>query len=281
MGVFNTGELWATDVRFMNDTSEYDHANEMIGAELKAAGADVLPLSDVPLPSPNEEGTMVFGGEWATRVGMRGLASKLVEDTEKRILKVGFRTYVSCFCDSGNLLRQWRAYANGGYSVEFDGSLLTDRYQGSHPTALLAKVEYNADKQKELITSLLRTHLLPYLSKALIGVDQRDIESSLIGTIALQVARACFKSAAFDDEREWRIIILGPLDSTNERFRASKGLALPYFPIEIKTPDLPITGIMVGPGPNQERKQWAIERFVTKHGLGHIKVTRSEIPVLL
>lgn len=37
----------------------------------------------------------------------------------------------------------------------------------------------------------------------------------------------------------------------------------------------------VGPGPQQERKQRAIERLAKKHGLGHISITRSEITVLL
>jgi len=41
MGIFNTGELWATDVQFMNDTSEYIHSNEMVTDEFSSMGADV------------------------------------------------------------------------------------------------------------------------------------------------------------------------------------------------------------------------------------------------
>jgi hypothetical protein len=249
MGIFNTGELWATDVHFMNDTSEYDHANEMIAAELRSIGADVLPLSEPPLPSPSQEGVIELGGEWATRVGMTGVAKRFLETTQQDLLKPIFRTYVSCFCDSGNLLRQWRAYASGGYSIEFDGSLLGSRYQGSDPRAILTRVEYSEDKQKELIRSLLRTHFPPFLSTALTGVDESAIHLRLIGEFALLVARACLKSAAFDDEREWRIIRFGLLEDSTERFRASKGLPLPYRPIEIKSPEVPITGIMVGHRP--------------------------------
>jgi len=279
MGIFDTGELWATDVRFMNDTSEYDHANEMVAAELKSLGAHILPLSEPPFPEPDEEGNIIIGEEYATRVGMRKVAADLLESTGQRLLKPQFRTYVSCFCDSGDLLRQWRAYASGGYSLEFDGSLLSGRYQGSHPTTLLARVEYSEDNQKELIRSLLRTHFPKYLSSALTGANKGAIDLVVTGTNAVLLARACLKSDAFEDEREWRILTLGPLESATEKFRASKGLPLPYHPIDIKFPNLPITGIMVGPGPQQERKQRAIERFVGKQG--HIKVTRSEIPVLL
>lgn len=155
MGIFKTGELWATDIGFMNDTSEYEHANDMVVAELRSIGADVLPLSQPPLPRPNQEGITEFGGEWATRVGMTGVAERFLATSREGLLKPRLRSYVSCFCDSRNLLRQWRAYASGGYSIEFDGSQLASRFQGSDPPTLLARVEYSMDKQRDLIRSLL------------------------------------------------------------------------------------------------------------------------------
>jgi hypothetical protein len=150
-------------------------------------------------------------------------------------------------------------------------------------------VEYKAEGQKELIRSLLRTHVPQFLPRILAALEKSEptfVEEGpndplVDGFIVFLVARACLKSAAFDDEREWRMIKCTPVNGTTEQFRPSKGLPLPYWPIVLKSPDVPITGIMVGPGANQERKQKAIERFVAKHGLAHVEVTRSQIPVLI
>jgi hypothetical protein len=126
MGILNTGQLWATDVKFMNDMSEYDHANEMIKTELSAMETEVLPLFDPPLPV--NEGIITAAGAFLRQSKRR---AEVIEMAEHLILyQKGYRCYVSCFCDSGDLLRQWRAYASGGYSIEFDGSVLSSRYQG-------------------------------------------------------------------------------------------------------------------------------------------------------
>jgi hypothetical protein len=90
-GIVSTGSLFATEITFLNDSSELVYADQII--RKYTASADSSNLG-------------------------RLLLSELNETLDRGRVEL----YVSCFCDSGDLLSQWRAYANqgAGYALEFD-----------------------------------------------------------------------------------------------------------------------------------------------------------------
>ena len=96
-GILESGALWATDVSYLNDTSEYTYG----GAIIRAALAEFQP------------------DEWVSSL----LDDLLAPDPRS----LGYNIYAACFCEKPDLLSQWRAYSKSGvgYSLEFDRAHLT------------------------------------------------------------------------------------------------------------------------------------------------------------
>jgi hypothetical protein len=64
------------------------------------------------------------------------------------------QVYLTCFCESGDLLSQWRAYGanGGGYSLGL--KFRDDGYRGGETTFMLRRVIYNLNEQRQLIGDL-------------------------------------------------------------------------------------------------------------------------------
>lgn len=117
--------------------------------------------------------------------------------------------YISCFCESKNLLSQWREYSDkgGGYCVGFDftentfiknkGEELNTEH---HP--LLRKVIYDRNTQTQLVENVLN-QALEALGHALGNVPEEDqghfaaITGSDIGNLLVDLILA-FKDNAFE-----------------------------------------------------------------------------------
>jgi hypothetical protein len=91
-GILTAQALWASDILCLNDRSEWRYAIDLV---LDAAGRRTDPLS--------KEVVHVF------------------EKYHKTILGLGTEwfVYVTCFCEEGDLLSQWRGYASDGFSIGF------------------------------------------------------------------------------------------------------------------------------------------------------------------
>lgn len=104
--------------------------------------------------------------DYAEQLGFVDKAVKhlkeLSVDPEKRDIqflidhmhKLRLTPYVCCFSREGDLLSQWRAYADdgAGFSVGFTSSWL-NRKHGNCPMKLL-EAEYDEDRQIELLLTL-------------------------------------------------------------------------------------------------------------------------------
>jgi hypothetical protein len=116
-------KLWASDVRFMNDAQELIYAMAAVVEGIKTMSSPTL-----------------RGDHWAHELGDRA-----VETFEKykgfvldEVAAGNLGVYVVCFCESGNLLSQWRGYGkNDGYAIEFRSDALQDAHKdiGAYPEA--------------------------------------------------------------------------------------------------------------------------------------------------
>jgi hypothetical protein len=107
--------IWATNVYYMNDTGEVTYARDLMIEEIYERKGKYPPPAD----------------EFLMRVEAR-----------LRIAEMASQPHVTCFCDeeAGDLLNQWRAYANmgGGYALGFRSASLA-----SHgPATPLRRVIY-------------------------------------------------------------------------------------------------------------------------------------------
>lgn len=242
-GILESRQLWATDVEYMNDSSEYVYAEQLIENTIRALSPPAI-LDQVP--------------------------SLLSHDPRKR----GLQVYATCFCEKPDLLSQWRAYGGQGtgYCIEFNWQIMEQRLSGED--IFLGRVEYEKSKQIELIQNIVAPHLQSVASRG------NDDPGSILRKLAL--VRAFFKSASFSEEHEWRMACFATTLGI-ARFRASEDMLVPYVavPLDDDATGLPIRCITIGPNPHPVQAQESLRRYLESIGAAQIVVDGSLIPLRL
>jgi hypothetical protein len=92
LGILSTGTLWATQIRFLNDSAEFTFAR------------------DILVPEAHKR---------ALRL-RHPVVKKLIRSEIDRVARGDYPAYVISFSERGNTLSQWRAYApRDGVSIGF------------------------------------------------------------------------------------------------------------------------------------------------------------------
>ena len=190
--------------------------------------------------------------------------------------------FVACFCQSGNLLSQWRGYANsgGGYCLGFEILPRTRiTYDIKHiadgTPPLLRKIIYNENEQGNLIKEYIDK--ICEAAKKALDVEFKDritdppsFASTVIGFQAASILLdmvISFKHPAFEQEEEWRMVrvMLDNQQPEYLQFRQSPGGLVPYRPTYIYNIDdkadsiFPLRTIGFGPMLEPVRTRSAIK----------------------
>jgi len=286
MGILNTGRLWATNARFMNDPSEIQYAASMVEAILKEAS------------KKHEEEVGKLAG------GIFERAFTFLRDAKYKVPKIEAWTqnaisvfddqggaYICCFCRQSDLLSQWRGYGavGGGYAIGFRSKSLSS----GAADVFLRKVIYNRQTQQQIVKRWVdgvfaldlqwrRAHkesieaaaekvtwqsFLESLKTA--GQGQKQLSPAVQEGLSrlreglsrlnegmdrfsqfLAECLVCFKDPAYYQEEEWRLIQFGK-SGPKLLFRAGKGHLIPYTELTLASvegkPKLPIESITYGP----------------------------------
>lgn len=272
LGVVETGVLWATDYRYLNDSSEvrytFDLASQVIRTHL-----------------PHKTLTSLS----------QAFLENISAGTSNYVATV---YYLCCFSEADNSLSQWRAYGGRqGFSLMFPGDI-THRpgaeevagRQGQTAGITLLKVNYDLKFQLAYVTRLLvalldlceTDHMKSYPSTA-------EAISHITPFFWGQLERASyrFKHPDFADEREWRLVSWG---SQAESFRPGATLT-PYAKFRLfstshrpPTPTLlPLRAIRHGPTSLPNETHLALDRLLTAGGYPRTYCDRcgSDTPVRL
>ncbi|AGB26873.1 Protein of unknown function (DUF2971) (plasmid) [Mycobacterium sp. JS623] len=194
-GIVGAQCIWASDVRFMNDSSELSYARDLIEEEIQA----VL----------KEATAQRFIGPLADR-------ERLTTGVFENVVP-----FIACFCEVDDLLSQWHGYGqsdDGSVSLGLDLRRYSDD-SGSHD-ATLRRVIYDETLQRNLVRESANQWLRVARSLAdEIPADEIPTHGPLrfYALSALQTAMLeyylCFKHPTFAEEREWRLIGLVDLRS--------------------------------------------------------------------
>ncbi|MGQ1796999.1 DUF2971 domain-containing protein [Kocuria oceani] len=116
MGIVGNKEIWATDVRYLNDKSELmvmlDFMQQRWGEKIES-----IEIAEMITP----------------------LKQAIFSSRESSV-------FVSCFCEEGDLLSQWRGYGSpGGYSLGFDYQSLAMQWASASQQTLVLPVSYDAN----------------------------------------------------------------------------------------------------------------------------------------
>lgn len=195
-GIVESRRLRASDAIYMNDASELTYAQTLI-RDVFSRFADELGDGDLN--------------------SIRDAVMQLYE------LPPGARPYIACFCRDGDLLSQWRGYDRGetGYALGFNlrETLFPQEFAGR---LFFVEVVYSQRRQEETIerslaawwstcSSLLRSSV-PQDFMFPTRNDEGHVVDPGLALVALwdslQWCLLGFKHEKFQEEAEWRIIVM-------------------------------------------------------------------------
>lgn len=266
IGVLSTDSLWATDFRFLNDSSELNYGFKLYTSLLKEK------LNDETDP----------------------FISELISRCMKHQLPFGafINCYITCFCEDGDLLSQWREYASsgGGFAIEFDSDkfFLTEAYlRSSQRPYLLLRVIYDETEQRKILADIIDS-VITLLKKQGIkhSSDTRIADAcGFLNNVILDYL-LIFKHPSFSVEKEWRLVTFLNSNNTEKiNFRNGKYGLTPYTVITPRVfggpwnEKLPISKITHGPTLEPSITRSALDLALDKYRYAFTELDGSLLPI--
>jgi hypothetical protein len=261
IGICTSGSLWATNLRFMNDARELDHARRLM---LKVLGD---------------------AREKAEQPGQHAVIDAI--DANLRSWEGYPEFYSVSFSADGDLLGQWRGYGSsgGGYAIGFDPSgLVCPPTRYPQPDRFLNRVIYDEIRQVEILGGVADAMLELFGDVPTTGPEMTEARAkvfSALGEVAGYVFS--FKDPAWADEKEWRAVYVVPSgEFDGVQFRPGGGVAVPFVSLAMGTdPDgrLPIRRIVQGPAVDPEMSAKSLELLLTSNGYRDVDTALSTVPL--
>lgn len=207
-----------------------------------------------------------------------------------------------CLSKDGDLLSQWRGYADDarGVSVGFDRTYLENLAKAIKgkkiPNFALYKVEYEHSIHEAKIEPIynelrrlinegafklqgLRT-LLDTRTEVEIAEDDRRIANARDELIRKKIELLphifALKTPAFKEEQEWRLVSIF-MHGTEEDclYRAAQNRIVSYRAFDLSTSDIPaISEVILGP--KHETPEHVVWSMLKQAGFGEVSIRRSE-----
>lgn len=170
--------IWATDVFYLNDSSEYSYAVDLINEVANEVYSSVDP-------------------QWRNHFLMDPLSQYVVLTRRRQ------HPFIASFCEDGDLLSQWRGYSKGDAGVA-----LGFRF---HPNEqldgfLVRKVVYDEDEQRAIVRRIVQAWVDTYIAMVDATVGSPRLADYSVLSQALFEQIHCFKHPSFAEEKEWRFI---------------------------------------------------------------------------
>lgn len=268
LGILESARLWATNYRFLNDSSEIAYGVDLFEALVKERLVD------------QKEPILVefLGRALHTANAFDGM----------------FDCYIACFCERDDLLNQWRAYAGsgGGFALGLNAKDIGRRWGQLERSQdfVLHRVVYDTNKQKHLLREVIDT-TLAVLRPATLGLKVEEANNA--------IARCCqfvrsevadyllsFKHPAYEVEHEWRLChVASSGEEDHVKFREGPFGLTPYVCLDVSpmagvnNNKLPLSRITHGPTPSPENVRFALRKLLRGLNYAHVEVAGSTLPV--
>jgi hypothetical protein len=292
LGILESKSIWATHIRYLNDTSEGNIVSRAILDELSSR----LDTGDL---------FRLFGLPSETSTG-------LTEPVDDEILGHGIamaswvtslNVFAVSFSEFGDSLSQWRAYSgrSGGYSIGFRPDYLRavgndflvgrpDRFYSNSDA--LSRCIYYDEEAKVALKSEIQKLVSAFIEEAMpireVAVDaaleglQTPAAIALRHFLNLGKRNAIFKDSGFREEAEWRLAFLLNPNSlpADINLRPGGSMLVPYLRISLRLDDQPIGiwKVIVGPCPHPSEAANAVKMLLESQGFKGIEVVSSQIP---
>ena len=269
--IISSREVWASEFSLSNDIMEGRWIREVF---IQCCNDKGVLASDQTQLLDHLEGVMTFSGA------------------------AGF-----CMSEEGDLLSQWRGYADNGAGVAIGFNkdyfeMLGDKKKGRGDqfNAYLTKIEYDIAQQKKVVGkpvdqildsvadgALRKSTILSIMSDDEKREAEQAFRTMLLGFFSFFFHLYELKNPAFAEEREWRLIshLIRKADDINigqiskMDFRALLDRIVPFTRTALEPlPVASISEIIIGP--KNITPDHIIEAFLVKHGWADITVKRSK-----
>ena len=256
-GIVDSGVLRASDVRYMNDSTELRHTLELmqqhISRRLQAGTAHPALLNALQ--------------EW--------LSHRVVG---------GPMLFAASFRANGNLLGQWRGYSSLGKGVSLGFSPDWLRERADAQDFQIARCIYAPNHQQMLVEEIV---------DAVEDDAQRDLEAhgrldadgifERLESRLLRIA-AVLKHPAFEEEQEWRLVspVMDDCQNVPVCFREGVSMLIPWYPFHLGSRDsgpMQLEHVFLGPTPNTDLSMNSLTLYLRKRGVEpHRGVEYCRIP---
>lgn len=251
IGILKNEVLWATNIKFLNDEHEFQHALDL--------------ARKVIIRSKEKfDRTSKFANVY-------DLYITEIEKTFTNLELYSSESIFTCsFSEQTDLLSQWRGYCPGnqGYCLHFNIEKILEFALIKYPTCKIFKCVYDKSEKETKIAKVLNEHWHRYYA-----TNEVKIRETVIDDLAekMIILASHFKHPSFAEEKEHRLVIQLNFDaSEHTKFRAGPLSIIPY--IEIPAPRNFIEEICVGPTRVQQLAQ---------RGLFALIEAKYEIPIVL
>jgi len=269
-GILQSGRLWASGAQYMNDWMEVVYGYDIIMNGLRE---------------------LVEKRGFATRpCAVFSDVLRLMESPDSPFIDA----YFVAFCEKGNLLSQWRAYAGTqGFAIEFDPLViegeLTLTTQAPARNLRLSKVKYDPAEQQKDFRRLI-DELCEMIESIRSGHAKQELAE--FARMALSSWAATVKHPGFEEEQEWRVVFQ-PLITGEEKYLSTSEFVVRLEGLEFVThvelmsdakvlgrrgPLLPIRSIVCGPNVQMRSAKRALEILLRNNGYDDVEIRKSEIP---
>ena len=261
LGISQSKNIWATDLRFLNDKKEFQHSLDITHSILEG----FYRVDDNPKK-------------------LKGLNYDFIEHLRINLgKKWNPEVYVASFTEEGDLLSQWRGYCSkGGFSIGFHFDLLS-RIAEKHDSFLLPCV-YDFKIQKKLLEELLVSHSKKY-DEAIKDNNQNNsdelahsISNEFI--ISLFALAPMLKHESFNEEKEWRIVSWNLRVTPDIQFRANESNIIPYIEISLcqSEEEIEFKKIFIGPASINDYSKEAVLQLLRKNRVPQNAIRLSSAP---
>jgi hypothetical protein len=255
--ITRNGEIWASDIEFLNDSEEYVNAKAFIKHELEMRVAK------------NEK--------------LRSIVHSHVGQMYHELDHLD--VYVASFSTEGDSLPQWRGYCPNGQGVAIgflpwaltSGELDLPKGDDQSIDRKLLKCVYTS-KEK---TKLLDAHLNHFLK---LVAEHFGTDSMEPGSFLQTLTEACcpfFKNESFREEMEWRLSVRClHRDIPQREFHLGRSTVVPHLRIDLRENyrlDF-IKEVVIGPTPNKDLAFMGVKTLLNRRDLSSVAVRNSNIP---
>jgi hypothetical protein len=242
LGIANDQALWMTDIRHLNDSTEFEYAMSLVRGKI-----------DTKLKEQKNLNYREFLGSMANLLNVFEAYTK----------------YVACFSEDGDSLSQWRGYTDNGtgFSIAWKDTILNSL--AGKQFHRLVKCVYDPEEHSKIIERLFAA-IESKFEPDWVAPEHNGLFFFLLFQVA-----AAMKHPKFKDEQEWRIVSIDARTPEVIKFRPGRSRLIPYIEFSLETEDeyLGISEIVVGPNPHMLLSIDSTRQFARQHKLGkHISI---------